>query len=749
MKREKQYNRIYNKTIGISVLLTVTVVLIMGLIYFSIYINRLIDTVKQEAIVILENISSQNITILKNTLENKQIALYSLALEIEREQKYNIEELIEYLKLYVQMDSIYSMGIIDKEGICYNTLGEQLDLSGYDYFTEGMKGISKITTSYVSQNKIELLNIFTTPIYKDGKVEMVLTAACKSSDFSEILTVYSFDGKGQSIVVDKEGQLVTSPNDIPEVNLNGKYLINVDKQEISKIINDTIKKSNEKFFEFAYRDEPYIAYYEPIGINDWNLISYVPKNYLCSNIYEIRDAIFRGSIYIYIACIIFLIMLICEHIIHKRKMTQMLFYDDITNEKNYEYLKICFDNMSEKDRQQKSLIVMDIDKFKSINIIYGNRTGDKVLKYIPFIFKKLLPNDEIYKYQSDIFIAIVNNTLQEEIINKITKIENKIQEDIEQKKIVPIKLYFGVCSLDKFEDLNSIYNNALIAKNEIKKSVNRNINFFNEMDKKKFIEKQTIEFEFMEAFKDKEFEVWYQPKYNISTKEIYGSEALVRWRKKDGSFVLPSNFIPVLEDTGQIIQLDEAVIEMVFQDIGEMRISGLDIKPISINLSRVQATNFEIIDKIEELMKYYKISPSDVSFEITESALSEDNDSINKIISKLHHIGFKVDIDDYGIGKSTLNAIFASDFDTLKLDKTFSDNIGNPKMEVIIKSTIKMANELNMTVIAEGVETKEQIEFLVKNNCNIAQGYYLSKPLSKEEYFNLIKEHYVKSNKQF
>lgn len=740
MKREKQYNRIYNKTIGISVLLTVTLVLIIGLTYFSIYINSLVDVVKQEAIVMLQNISSQNVTILKNTLENKQKALHSIALGIERDKKYNIKDIVEDLKVYTEINPIYSMGVINKEGICYNTLGEQIDLSKYDYFTEGMKGISKITNSYVSESKKELLNIFTTPIYKDGKVEMILTATCKSSDFSQILTVYSFDGNGQSMVVDKEGNLVTTPNIVEELDLNALNYSNIDKQEISKIIYNTIKKSDENFFEFEYRGNPYIAYCESIGINDWNLISYVPKNYLCSNIYEIRDAIFRGSIYIYIAFIIFLIILVCEHIIHKRKIAQMIFFDDVTNEKNYEYLRIYFENMSEEDKEQKSLIVMDIDKFKSINMIYGNRTGDKLLKYIPFAFKKVLPNDEIYKYQGDIFIAIVNSTRQEEIIDKITMIEAQIQRDIEQKKIVPIKIYFGVCLIDKFRDLDSIYNNALIAKNEIKKSVNRNISFFNEIDKKKFIENQKIEFEFMEAFKNKEFEIWYQPKYNIKTKEIYGSEALVRWRKKDGSYVLPSNFIPVLEETGQIMQLDEAVIEMVFQDIHKMRILGLDIKPVSINLSRVQVANFEIINKIQELIACYEISPSDVSFEITESALSEDNDSINKIISKLHHIGFKVDIDDYGIGKSTLNAIFASDFDTLKLDKTFSDNIGNPKMEVIIKSTIKMANELNMTVIAEGVETKEQIEFLVKNNCNIAQGYYLSKPLSKKVYFNLIKQ---------
>lgn len=212
--------------------------------------------------------------------------------------------------------------------------------------------------------------------------------------------------------------------------------------------------------------------------------------------------------------------------------------------------------------------------------------------------------------------------------------------------------------------------------------------------KNKIIENRKFESKFIDSLKNNEFEVWYQPKYDMKTNEICGAEALIRWREKDGQLISPAKFIPVFENSGQILQLDEVVIETTFKDIKEMDNLGLPVKPISINLSRMHVEHIGIVDKIRDLMKKYEVNPSYISFEITESALIKNNYLINKIVLKLQEIGFQVDIDDYGVGSSTLNSIYSSNFDTLKLDKSFVDNIGDLKMDIIIKSTINMANEL-------------------------------------------------------
>lgn len=739
MKRIYQDNDTYNKHLGISMILATAMVLIVGIVYFQICMNQMMDNVKDEALVTMKSVSSQNIKILTNIIREKQKVLGLLAMRLERDEQYNIEEIIDELKLYVNVDHAYSMGVIDKNGICYTTLGKTLNLSQYDYFIDSINGEHEVTNSYRTQDGEELINILTTPVYKQDQVELIITVAYRSRDFSQLLNVNSFDGNGRSVVATLEDGIVTTPDDTEEISSGKEYLIHKEKQDIANIVRGRINETKKGSLSFEYNDKAYFAYYEPTGINDWFLISYVPKDYLYKNVKMVKGTIYKGSTMLYITCIILLGSFIREHLKYKKRMTQLVFFDELTGEKNEQYLYSYFKRMSKKEKKEHVLVVMDIDKFKSINLIYGSEMGDQVLQYIPCVFREALPEDKLFKYQADVFVAVVKGT-SEEITDKINKLERRISKDIERKSIVPLKLYFGVCALDEFNSLNSIYNNALIAKNTCKNSIDKTIQFFDKEDKDKMIENRKIELDFTDALKHKEFEVWYQPKYNIKTGKIYGAEALVRWCKEDGSLIPPLVFIPVLENTGQIIQLDEAVIEMVFQDIQQMKEEGLPINPISINLSRVQAMNSELVVKIKNLMTKYKINPYEISFEITETALIENSVSINKIIEELHQIGIKVDIDDYGIGNSTLRGLFVSNFDTLKLDKTFCDHIGASKMDTIIEHTVRMAKELNMTVIAEGVETKEQAEFLARNNCNIAQGYYFSKPLSKKEYFSLIKK---------
>lgn len=739
MKKNNKFNFKDNKKLGIKFFIIIILFSVIGLISLYLYNKKLEEFIKEESKITLQTASSQNIFNLNNIIEEKQKVLKYLAQVIKENNNFDIEYNIEKLKIYAEFNNFYEIGIIDKQGICYTTLGEIFDVSEYIYFENAIKGIGGIYNSYRSSNG-EAVNVFTESVYLNNEVEIILVATYKSNEFSSMINIPSFDNNGESFVLDSKGNLVTNPSyneDSIKEELLNEYN---EKETIASKIYTNIKSSKENFIEFNYLGKEYLAYYETTGINDWSLISYVPKDYVYRNLSKINIMILITTIVIYLIITILLIILFNSYIKYQKKISSIIFIDDLTKEKNLECLNLEFENMNNKDKKDKSLIVMDINKFKIINIMYGSKIGDKLLKYIPKVFKDVLPNDKIFKGNADLFMIIVNSTSKEEIIDKIRRLENRIREDSEKKIIVPMELSFGICSFDEFEDLHSIYNNALIAKNEIKGNLNDNIGFFTEECKNKIIENRKIEDSFMNSIKNNEFEVWYQPKYNMKTNELYGAEALVRWRKEDGTIISPAKFIPIFENSGQIIDLDEFIIETVFKNIKEMRELGLNIKPVSINLSRVNIYNMEILEKIKELSEKYKIRGSDISFEVTESALIENNKSINKLIRKLHKLGFKVDMDDYGVGTSTLNSLFASDFDTLKLDKSFIDYIGNEKMDTIIKSTIRMATELNMKIIAEGVETKEQVEFLINNNCNIAQGYYFSKPLSKENYFKLYKE---------
>ena len=257
----------------------------------------------------------------------------------------------------------------------------------------------------------------------------------------------------------------------------------------------------------------------------------------------------------------------------------------------------------------------------------------------------------------------------------------------------------------------------------------------------KFLQRGRIEAEFAQAIQNDEFQVWYQPKYALDTGRIVGAEALVRWKKSDGQMVSPGNFIPVFEQNGQIIRLDEHVINLVCKDIKEMKAEGFPVVPISVNLSRLHLHHPGIVHQMDRLAREYNIVQGELAIEITESAMLDANDSLNSLIDQLHERGYRVDMDDYGSGVSSIGSLASLPFDTIKMDKSFVDHIGDERMNVVIRSTIQMALELDLEIVAEGIETKEQADFLRENHCTVGQGYYFSRPLEKSHYKDELRKY--------
>ncbi len=242
-----------------------------------------------------------------------------------------------------------------------------------------------------------------------------------------------------------------------------------------------------------------------------------------------------------------------------------------------------------------------------------------------------------------------------------------------------------------------------------------------------------MEQEFHGALKNSEFRVWYQPQIDMRTGKHCGAEALVRWQKQDGSLVKPDAFVPPLEKLGLIARLDEEVLENVCRDISQARKQGITLGPVSVNLSRLQAGRNVITEKLKKITEGYEITRDELFFEITETADGAE-DGLPGLVEQLREKGFQIAMDDFGTGNSSLKVLQESHFDILKLDRYFVARIGDPKAEIILASTIAMAGDLGLEVVAEGVETEEQIRFLLGHQCHLAQGYYYSRPLTKEQY---------------
>ena len=718
------------RTTKVFVLLFMGMVVLVGFLIFFQFSDNIRKLIEMQAKDSLVNVSRQNVREGDNQILSRQNLLRSIAAEISRLEQRDVQAIVESLKSYEENYEFYNMGIIEKNGMGHTTKGESLDLSAYPYFHKGIRGMEGVSQSYESQNGIGELNIFYMPVWMEGEVNLVLTATYRTEDFLGLLNIQSFNGKGGSIVLDAGGKAIALGE-------------NVDSglARMAKSVSDNPLivpgEKEEELISFQAEGDAYIAHYKKMDTNDWYLLTYVSSDY----VYESAQKIIHKVLQVIIGLYFVLVLVSCLYIFiyHKfqKRIFSIVFKDQITGKKNYQYFKLKFDDLKPGEKQNKYLVNFDISKFKILNLLHGVKKGDQILQYVLRTFEVLLPGDQVYRYHGDIFVGILQGKDKEEIKEKIERLLGKIAEDGLQKRIPELSLYCGACRLWEEPELDVVYNNALLAKNEAKERVHQRYRFFDDTAKSR-IEFGNIENSFTDALKKGEFKVWYQPKYDMRTGKICGAEALVRWQKEDGSLMPPGKFIPVFEATGQITQLDEEVLRIVCRDIREVRRRGLPLVPVSVNLSKLHIKKSGILDRVRELTEEYGISQNAISFEITESAAFHDRKSMDSLVSSLHSMGFEVDMDDYGTGSSTLKSLSHTNFDTLKLDKSFIDFIGDKKTDIIIQSTIRMAEKLKMNIIAEGVETEEQVKFLMGSQCFVAQGYYFSKPLDREDYFQKL-----------
>lgn len=293
---------------------------------------------------------------------------------------------------------------------------------------------------------------------------------------------------------------------------------------------------------------------------------------------------------------------------------------------------------------------------------------------------------------------------------------------------------------DNDMELSAIFEKAYIAAKKCKGNyMMRNTFYTTEMGEEVMREQRIVDA--MEtALREHQFMVYFQPKYELKECKPYGAEALVRWQKPDGSLVSPGEFISIFEKNGFIIKLDYYVWENVCQFIRRELNAGREPAPISVNVSRVNLYNPRFLDSLIDLVEKYKISPKYLNLELTESAFVDNLMLVQKAVKYLHKAGFTIFMDDFGSGYSSLNTLKDIELDVLKIDMKFLSKGEEGKGAKILKAIVSMAKDLDMSVIVEGVEEKEQVEFLKGLGCDYIQGYYFAEPMTQEQYCELIKE---------
>lgn len=677
-------------------------------------------------------------------LSGKKVLVQSLAHDIEMGGLRSMEDMLSQLEIYCKYYDFFDMSIADSSGNCQTVLGRSFNVAEEEYFQRGLAGEAVITESIASRVSPDInVNIFSCPIYIDGEVAFVLAAAYPSDNLTEILNVKFYGDSGQSFIIDSKGNSV--------ITLKGDY---EEYQTFSDFVTQhslLIPSSDpaENYVLFTYDGQEYFSYMTKIGIEDWYLLSYVSRSDAFASVRDIQHTIFSMMVVSFLFILLFLSLLVILFVKYQKRIQSIVFIDDMLHTPNYSYLKLYFKHLSPEQQKSSSIIVFDIDKFKEVNLSYGSKAGNILLRYIVSVFVQEVPQLQLFRNLADQFIALSLDETNDEIVQSIECVLTRINDDIANGRILPFTLSFGICNAEGYDSLTIIHTNAMIAKNVAKSNPLIVYAFFDENLRHTSLHNAEIKSSFLPALRNQEFHVYYQPKFDMRTRRIIGSEALVRWIKEDGTMVFPANFIPCFERTGQILQLDEAILDMVCNQMHRMQLAGIDIPRVSINLSRFHLEKPYIIDKIESYINTLGLDPSKLAFEITESAMQDDKIILSDIVFRLHQLGCRVDMDDYGTGISSLQSLANIDFDVIKLDQSFILNIGQPKMEHVIQSTIELANMLDLQLVAEGVETQEQVDFLIKKGCYYAQGYFYSKPVPFEDYLKMLKEQGTVSSQNF
>lgn len=381
-----------------------------------------------------------------------------------------------------------------------------------------------------------------------------------------------------------------------------------------------------------------------------------------------------------------------------------------------------------------AIVQVDVNGFKTINAVYGIDTGDALLHHIFDTLKSFLSTEgKIIHQVSDVFTVAVRYYDSATLLEGIKLIDSMLSTF----NGITLRLSWGVYIVeDKNLPIRSMLDNAAFARKAVKENAIDNINIYESIQQEVIAKRVAIEAEMFHALSKKEFKMYVQPKFNIVTGDIIGGEALIRWVKPDGSIIPPDEFIPIFEADSFIIKIDKYVWEEACKLLSKWKEANLKTVPISVNVSRCHLADTSFIDYIDLLVERYNIDRNYLQIEITESV---NIPLYGHIMMELRKRGYTLLMDDFGSGYSSLNTLQHSDFDVIKLDKEFINYfMDSDKGKKIISHIISMIQDINLKVIAEGVETKDQADFLTLHGCYAAQGFLYAKPLSVQEFEELL-----------
>jgi diguanylate cyclase (GGDEF)-like protein/PAS domain S-box-containing protein len=429
----------------------------------------------------------------------------------------------------------------------------------------------------------------------------------------------------------------------------------------------------------------------------------------------------------------------------EEKLHNLAYYDHLTELPNrslfYEHLEHEM-AVSKRNNNKLAVLFIDLDRFKNVNDTLGHQSGDLLLQQVTQrLTASVRDSDVVSRQGGDEFLILLRDLKDTDVAAVIS---SKIIAELKEAFIIGDTEVFVGCSIgisiypDDNDSAENLIKNSDTAMYHAKDNGRGHYEFFNELMNTKNNQRIEIEQRLSVAITEDAFELHYQPQINKHGL-VVGAEALIRWNDTTLGIVSPGLFIPIAEDNGQIIQLGQLILQMACKGVRSFKKHNMPAFPVAINLSPKELLKSGFIERLTNTLKAYDVEPGDIELEITETALLDNIDEAKSILSQLSQLGFTIAMDDFGSGYSSLSYIHQLPFDRLKIDQSFVFNIpDDPGSVAISRTIINFAKAMDMTVVAEGVETDKQLEFLWENNCDFCQGYKISRPLPIDDFIQFV-----------
>jgi diguanylate cyclase (GGDEF)-like protein len=471
-------------------------------------------------------------------------------------------------------------------------------------------------------------------------------------------------------------------------------------------------------------------------------ISEKPEINLEYLLYRNPGYLLTALIVLFLITVIIMALIIITKNMHNADIKKVAYHDSVTGGWNFNKFKVDAQALLKNPKNREYAIVyLDIYKFSYINDTFGYSAGDAILAEVAGELERCMKDAECCaRLSADNFVCLVEYESDEAMLRRGLDFQKSCEARLDQINCrFRIQFTSSIYKVERGEtNVPSLVGKADIAHKTIGNIRTGSIVFYNDWIQNDFLRKKKLESAMWLSLKQGDFIVHLQPKIDLETGNIVGTEALARWQHPTEGLILPNEFIPLFESNGFILELDFYVYDIVCRLIRRWIDAGENVMPVSVNVSKAHLANRQFGTQLNALLEKYNIAPELLELELTESVLMDDAEEAAAMIRDLKDLGFFILIDDFGSGYSSLNQLKDLTVDVLKLDKEFFRKGGMAeKDKIIVDGIIRIANDLNLKILSEGVETQEQVDFLMTAGCRLVQGYFFARPMPVTDFEKL------------